>query len=368
MGRRAAGEGTIYKDGAYWRVEVQWTDETGTHRKRRKRRTRTEAVAARDQLIREIREGRVPTGEAATTTVAGAIMIYLTAAEGRVRARTLRDYKRSLAPTISILGGMRAHAVRRKDVTRLLAAINGERAKQLAYVLTKAALGPYLHRVDPVEHPFPPRATPRTRKHIVPPFDHGLVARILAAVRGGPLELYVHLALASGLRQSALLGLTWSDVRADHLVVRQQLDEYVRELGPTKTDGSRRRNDQPDHVVRMLAAHAERERGAGRATGPGDLVFRNEDGGPMNAANLRRSWRRVRKRHGLPNFRLYDLRHAHASLLAEAGVASKVIAERLGHASTRLTDDTYSHLMPGMQHEAKIIVARILESENQPDE
>jgi len=39
----------------------------------------------------------------------------------------------------------------------------------------------------------------------------------------------------------------------------------------------------------------------------------------------------------------------HASVLAAAGIASKVIAERLGHESTRLTDDTYSHLMPGMQ-------------------
>ena len=61
--------------------------------------------------------------------------------------------------------------------------------------------------------------------------------------------------------------------------------------------------------------------------------------------------------HGLPpGFRIYDLRHAHASVLAAASVASKVIGERLGPESTRLTDDTYSHLMPGMQATATAVI------------
>jgi integrase len=38
-------------------------------------------------------------------------------------------------------------------------------------------------------------------------------------------------------------------------------------------------------------------------------------------------------------------------LLAE-GVHPKVAAERLGHATTRQTLDTYSHVLPGMQEEA----------------
>ncbi len=50
----------------------------------------------------------------------------------------------------------------------------------------------------------------------------------------------------------------------------------------------------------------------------------------------------------------------HASVLAAAGVASKVIAERLGHSSTRITDDTYSHLMPGMQVAASETIGRVL--------
>jgi hypothetical protein len=51
-------------------------------------------------------------------------------------------------------------------------------------------------------------------------------------------------------------------------------------------------------------------------------------------------------------------------VLAAASVASKVIVERLGHESTRLTDDTYSHLMPGMQATATAVIAR--RSERKP--
>ncbi|WXJ81034.1 Tyrosine recombinase XerC [Moorella humiferrea] len=55
---------------------------------------------------------------------------------------------------------------------------------------------------------------------------------------------------------------------------------------------------------------------------------------------------------GLPRLNFHYLRHTHASLLLQAGVDIKIISERLGHSSIRITYDIYSHLMPGMQKEA----------------
>ena len=85
-----------------------------------------------------------------------------------------------------------------------------------------------------------------------------------------------------------------------------------------------------------------------------DLVFANEVGGPLELRNLaRRHLKPALEAAKLPDsFRLYDLRHTHATLLLAEGVHPKVAAERLGHATTRMTMDIYSHVLPGMQADA----------------
>ena len=50
--------------------------------------------------------------------------------------------------------------------------------------------------------------------------------------------------------------------------------------------------------------------------------------------------------------RFHDLRHTHATELMRAGIHVKVVSERLGHSSVRVTLDRYSHVLPDMQDEA----------------
>lgn len=50
--------------------------------------------------------------------------------------------------------------------------------------------------------------------------------------------------------------------------------------------------------------------------------------------------------------RPYDLRHTHATHLLMDNVHPKVVSERLGHSSTVMTMDVYSHVLPDMQQEA----------------
>jgi integrase len=54
----------------------------------------------------------------------------------------------------------------------------------------------------------------------------------------------------------------------------------------------------------------------------------------------------------LPDIRFHDLRHSHATQLLRQNIHPKVVSERLGHSTTNLTLDTYSHVLPGMQEEA----------------
>jgi integrase len=57
----------------------------------------------------------------------------------------------------------------------------------------------------------------------------------------------------------------------------------------------------------------------------------------------------------------HDVRHSYATASLRAGVPVKVVSERLGHSSVSFTQDTYMHVIPGMdEHGAQVAAAAIL--------
>lgn len=116
-----------------------------------------------------------------------------------------------------------------------------------------------------------------------------------------------------------------------------------------KTLQSRRSVPFTDGLLKVLLKHKAAQ--PSHALG---LVFVGETGEPLHANNLaKRNLNRILERAGLPEkFRLYDLRHTCATLMLVAGVHPKVVSERLGHASVKITLDTYSLVLPTMQREA----------------
>ncbi|MBI2874931.1 MAG: site-specific integrase [Firmicutes bacterium] len=82
------------------------------------------------------------------------------------------------------------------------------------------------------------------------------------------------------------------------------------------------------------------------------LIITNGNGGPLDPRGVDRAFRRIANAAGFPKFRFHDLRHTHATLLLMQGVHPKVVQERLGHASIRMTLDTYSHVLRGIQEAA----------------
>jgi len=62
-------------------------------------------------------------------------------------------------------------------------------------------------------------------------------------------------------------------------------------------------------------------------------------------------------RDGLPPVRLHDLRHGLATYALAAGVPIKVVSEDLGHASTKITENLYTSVLPELQQAAAEAVA-----------
>jgi len=92
---------------------------------------------------------------------------------------------------------------------------------------------------------------------------------------------------------------------------------------------------------------------------PGKLVFCNTAGEPLDAANVRRSFRAVCRAAGIgPEWTPRELRHTFVSLMSDSDVAVEEIARLVGHASSKVTETVYRHqLRPVMTTGAEKIDA-----------
>lgn len=81
-------------------------------------------------------------------------------------------------------------------------------------------------------------------------------------------------------------------------------------------------------------------------------MFTNEIGDPYRPDYLTKTLTKTLARLELPQTDVKGLRHAHATALLKAGTHPKVVQERLGHASIKVTLDIYSSVVPGIQRDA----------------
>jgi len=147
----------------------------------------------------------------------------------------------------------------------------------------------------------------------------------------------VRLLLLTGCRRSEVLTLRWSDCREGRLFLRDS------KSGPRTVWLSGAARNVLDAIERSGAWVFPARRGSGPA-------------GPMW---LRHFWRRVRVEADLPDVRLHDLRHAHASFALRQGESVLAIARLLGH-RTPVTTLKYTHLADSMVREAAETVAAAL--------
>lgn len=72
---------------------------------------------------------------------------------------------------------------------------------------------------------------------------------------------------------------------------------------------------------------------------------------------IKRSFKPLLEKAGLPPIRFHALRHTAATLLLPQGVHPRVVEEMFGHSSITLTMDTYSDVLPSMQNATLTLVA-----------
>jgi integrase len=190
---------------------------------------------------------------------------------------------------------------------------------------------------------------PRHQRREMRALDRIQLSRLLATseATGNRWQALWHLLATGGLRPSEALRLTWEDVGPNYVIVR----------GETKTEGSRRTVSLPAATIQALAWHhtlQEAEKiAAGTAYKDAGRVFATQTGGQLDLKNAtaRHFKPLFTAYYLLPDIRLYDLRHTHASLLLAAGTPVHVVARRLGHASPMMTLNVYAHVLNGQSED-----------------
>jgi integrase len=362
MSKRGNGEGSVYRlaDGR-WVAAV-----TSPAGKRRVwyGKTRQEAASKLTAALKLIQDGLpIPTER---TTAERFLSDWLQAIRPSLRPRTWTRYEQYVRvhalPEIGklALSKVTPQSIQKLYARRLDAGASTTTVNHL-HAVPHRAFGQAARWGLIARNPADLVDPPRNRHHEMATFSPDQAKGFLKAAEGDRLEALCVVALTTGMRQGELLALRWRDVDLDgarvHIRANLQRTGEGLVFAEPKTRGSRRQVRLAEVAVGALRRHrtaqlAERLR-LGPAWEDNDLVFANEVGCPIEATNLlRRSFRRVLERAGLPRIRFHDLRHSAATLLLGRGIHPKIVAELLGHADVGMTLRVYSHVTPDMQGQA----------------
>lgn len=222
--------------------------------------------------------------------------------------------------------------------------------------------------------------------------------KIVRGLSGMSCIMAVRIELATGLRRSEVLGLTWSavDFERGQITVHQKLVVEKRrgskkagelKIGSPKTKMGTRSlfvdDDTMEHLKQWKAVQAK---ALALVMPEGEPLKQTEDtpvcvgdrGGWMRPPTISRWWegyeQKSRKKGcegqvyrrtgfrdeiGFPGLCMHELRHTQATQLLGAGVDLKTVQARMGHAKASHTLDLYAHAIPANDRDAANIMGSL---------
>jgi integrase len=346
--RRGHGEDAIYFDAAKNRAVSLGFGPDGKRKRRKvtgstKAEVRDKLKALHSELDRGLRTS-------ASYTVRQAVDDWLEGGLPGRSERTRSVYKEALTPLMGQIGSRPLKELTAGDVRSGLEALGGRLSTRYLQI-AKASLARairYAEAHDLVGRNVawlvdaPTGAVGRPSRSLT--LEESLA--LLEAARESRLNAYVVLSLTVGIRTEEARELRWDhvDLDGDSDAVRPvppsvAVWRSVRRGGDTKTAKSRRTLALPLIAVQALREHRRRQAedrlAAGAVWEDHGLVFASAVGTPLDAANIRREFRRVTSAAGLgTGWAPRDLRHTFVSLMSADGVPIEEIARLVPHQVT----------------------------------
>ena len=358
--RRGHGEDAIYFDAAKSRYVGAISVGFGPDGKRLRRKvTGRTKQEVRDKLKAVHAELDRGLHTSATYTIRQAVDDWLEGGLPGRSERTRSIYREASIPLLERIGAQSLRELTARDVRKGLEALSDRlstRYLQIARASLARAIR-YAEAHDLVGRNVatlvdPPRGqVGRPSRSLT--LDQSLA--LLEAARESRLNAYVVLSLTVGIRTEEARELHWHHVDLDGYPSAVQpvppsvaVWHSVRQGGDTKTARSRRTLALPQAAVQALREHRKRQAedrlAAGALWQDHSLVFASAVGTTLDAANVRREFRKITEAAGLgTGWAPRDLRHTFVSLMSADGVPIEEIARLAGHNRTATTELVYRH-------------------------
>ncbi len=316
---------TIRKRGSTWQAQVR---RIGFHPVSRSFPTKAEALAwARDKERAVDRLEAPPSASAQTQVRVGDLLARYEAtvtagkrgaASERYRLRTLQAHPISQVPlarltpaTIAGYRDDRLKLVQPGSVRREIAIL------QHCLEVARKEWGVSLPTNPAQQIALPSPQAPRERR--LEPTEMDRLLSALAQTGPWYLRSFLLLCVETGMRRGELLSVRWTDV---------DLRQHTMRVSKTKNGHPRTIPLTPSatEILRLLQ-HSD------------DRIF------PVSPNAVRLAWERLRRRAGVQDLRLHDLRHEAVSRFFEYGLSVPEVALISGHRDLRMLG-RYTHLKP----------------------
>lgn len=187
--------------------------------------------------------------------------------------------------------------------------------------------------------------------------DHDKIEPFLADVKRRNIYHYFlfRLIIETGLRVGEACALTWQDVDRENNIIHitKSYDEKRDILGETKTKVNRDvyiTKKLSVELFKFLQVHnANKIVNEKLYDNKYNFIFVNEFGKPLSRSSIHNTMVYCSEKVLGYKLSIHKLRHTHATLLLESGVPIQVIAERLGHSSSEMTEKVYAHVTNKMK-------------------
>jgi integrase len=268
--------------------------------------------------------------------------------------RTIKNY---ITPNIGHLKLEKLNALQlQKFINQLYEDSVGDRTVKYSKQILSSALTWGVEMGLAANNPCPKIKLRRIEKDEKTFLEEEQFQKLLVALSNEPIkyQTLTILAVLSGARRGELLALKWSDIDFEKKTMSiKRSVQYLPKVGiftkEPKTKSSIRTISLPqmaiDYLETYKAHQNEKRLSMGDKWTDKGFIFTNPYGGLLNPSSTINDWfRPFIERNGLPKITFHDLRHFHTSFLLASGLDVKTISKRLGHSSTSMALEVYSHV------------------------